>query len=368
MFSQEPPSSPEPNPFDSTLRHEPEPAHSVISGPFGLRAGWGLLLFFLLAIAFAFILFVGLFKGTGQMGRVQAERKESHLAAQQAKAAHRPVTPHEEGPFLVSLAETAETGAVLLAALGVCFLEKRRFGVYGLRARYLRDILPGAAVGLLSLSALVGILRALHVLVFDQTLLHGAAVLRYGGAWLAVFPLVGIFEEFFFRGYIQFTLMRGLLGLGERVSPARARAAAFWIAALVWSLLFSLTHLGNVGEDPMGIVMVFVAGLLFSYALWRTGSLWWGVGFHMTWDWAQSFLYGVPDSGNLSAGRLFATHPQGHTLLSGGVAGPEGSLLVLPVLALVALVIRLHPQAEQPPVEPMALPLQQGSVSMSPVP
>lgn len=99
---------------------------------------------------------------------------------------------------------------------------------------------------------------------------------------------------------------------------------------------------------------MFVTGILFSYALWRTGSLWWGIGMHMTWDWSQSFLYGVPDSGLLSIGRLFQTHPTGNPLLSGGPAGPEGSLLAWPVLLLLFLAIRLQPQGTQPPVEPEA--------------
>ena len=140
------------------------------------------------------------------------------------------------------------------------------------------------------------------------------------------------------------------------------------MSALIWSLLFSLTHLPNAGEDPFGLVMVFVSGFVFSYALWRTGSLWWGIGFHMTWDWGQSFLFGVPDSGTLSAHRLFVTHASGRLLLSGGVTGPEGSLLVLPVLALVVLVIRLHPQAAQPPVEPTSLPLAASAAALSPIP
>ena len=33
--------------------------------------------------------------------------------------------------------------------------------------------------------------------------------------------------------------------------------------------------------------------MVFCLSLWRTGSLWWAVGFHAAWDWAQSFLYGV---------------------------------------------------------------------------
>jgi hypothetical protein len=38
-------------------------------------------------------------------------------------------------------------------------------------------------------------------------------------------------------------------------------------------------------------------------------------------------------------GHLFATHPVGRPIFSGGLTGPEGSLFILPTLALTAAVI-----------------------------
>ncbi len=345
-----------------------EPATNALSGPYGLRAGWGILLFFVLSVLFGVVLFVGLFKSTGKLKPFLNESAQARTAAEHARKAHE---PPQAAPVRVSftlLSEAAQTGAVLLAALGLTFLEKRRFGVYGLRTRYLKDVLPGALAGLVAISLLVALLRALHLVVFDARLLNGADVFRLGAEWLLAFVLVGVFEEFFFRGYIQFTLMRGLLGLGAKLSPAHTQRAAFWMAAVLWSLLFSLTHLSNAGEDPFGLIMVFVAGILFSYALWKTGSLWWGIGFHLTWDWGQSFLFGVPDSGTLSAGRLFGTHAVGNPLVSGAGTGPEGSVFVFPVLLLVALVLKLHPQRPLPPVAPESLPLIPHSPAPRPIP
>ena len=73
----------------------------------------------------------------------------------------------------------------------------------------------------------------------------------------------------------------------------------------------------------------------------------------MAWDWAQSFLYGVPDSGQISAGRLFHTHPIGNPLLSGGIDGPEGSIYAIPILLLAVLAVRLTTKpGPQPPLQP----------------
>jgi len=43
-------------------------------------------------------------------------------------------------------------------------------------------------------------------------------------------------------------------------------------------------------------------------------------------------LYGTPDSGLLTQGHLRVSHSAGNRLLSGGATGPEGSLLILPLL------------------------------------
>ena len=172
---------------------------------------------------------------------------------------------------------------------------------------------------------------------------------------------VGLFEEYLSRGFLQFTLTRGVFGLAEKISSPHARAFAFRIAAFFMSLFFSAGHLHNARENPMGIVMTFLAAIVFSYALWRTGSLWWAIGFHMAWDWAQSFLYGVPDSGQISAGRLFHTHPTGNPLLSGGIDGPEGSVYVIPILSA-----RRSSSSASPPNPAPSLPWSPTSTRLAP--
>ena len=127
----------------------------------------------------------------------------------------------------------------------------------------------------------------------------------------------------------------------------------FWAAAFFFSFVFGLGHGGNPGESPIGLLSAGLIGLVFAFSLWRTGSLWWAVGFHASWDWAQSFLFGVRDSGGLSAHRLMNSDAIGPVLLSGGLTGPEGSVYVLLFVALTAVVIAvtLKPQAGSASVE-----------------
>jgi membrane protease YdiL (CAAX protease family) len=196
--------------------------------------------------------------------------------------------------------------------------------------------------GVVLISLLIGLLRAAGLLVFDARLLTGPAVLRYAALWLGAFVLVAVLEETYLRGYLQFALTRVMTPIYRRMFGTRhADRAGFWTAALILSFAFGLTHNTNPGESPLGLVSAGIAGLLFCLSLWRTGSLWWAIGFHAAWDWGQSFLYGVADSGLIVQGRLFATHVVGRPVLSGGVTGPEGSILLLPVMGIGVAVVLL---------------------------
>lgn len=321
--------------------------HSFFFGRFGLRAGYGITIF---VVVFLILNIMGGFfavAATGHMHQVMQAR---------AYAAAHPHAPRVDLHIpLIPAFISIQDGITFLGLLGLCWFfskgERRPLRSFGLGSYRFRDVFAGALWGLIMMGSLIFVLHASHLLVFDGRALHGPAIFLYGLKWLLAFLLVGFSEEYSFRGYLQFTLMRGVWGLAGKISAANTRAIAFWIAATLLSLLFALAHTGNGGETFFGLVQVFLAGIAFSYALWRTGSLWWGIGFHMTWDWAQSYLFGVADSGNISVGRLFITHPQGKPILSGGPDGPEGSIFATVALLLTIVIIHFIRRGEQPAVE-----------------
>jgi membrane protease YdiL (CAAX protease family) len=335
--------TPRPEPQDPA----PPPAsarNTIFVGRFGLRAGWSALLYIALAIVFSIVFIVAALAIAGKLPGVLHDIR-AHAPAPQSIP---DITAHDA--FIPRILQFA---GLSLAALLLGRIERRRFSVYGIGRNRFADFLPGAFWGLATLSLLVAVLRATHHLVFDAQVLHGTAIYSFGFKWLLAFLSVGLLEEYLNRGFLQFTLTRGIFGLARKISHTHARAVAFTIAAFVMSILFSAGHLFNARENPMGIALTFVAAILFSYALWRTGSLWWAIGNHMAWDWAQSYLYGVPDSGQISAGRLFHTHPVGNPLLSGGIDGPEGSIFAIPILLLAVLAVRFTTKpGPQPPLQP----------------
>jgi uncharacterized protein len=218
---------------------------------------------------------------------------------------------------------------VVLATWIVSRMEKRPLGDYGIPPRGIFGLRfwEGALWGFAMLSAILLVLRVSGHFQIDSVALAGRAIWRYALGWGAVFLAVAVHEEFAFRGYWLF---------------AFARFRGFWRGALTTSVIFGAAHLFNHGENALGILQVVAIGLLFCLMIRRTGTLWFALGFHAAWDWAETFFYGTPDSGLLGVGRYLNISVQGPKWLTGGSAGPEGSVIAFVVLLLCALLVHLR--------------------------
>jgi membrane protease YdiL (CAAX protease family) len=278
-----------------------ERLRKIFVGTQGVRAGWSILIF-------AALLIPGVFIAKFLM--------QDHSAPSTDEITLGSAFTLEAAQLVFIVGATVITGRIEGRAV---------WSYYGLAGRRpLVKFLTGWVGGLLCLSLVVGTLYAGGYLLFDGQILHGLPALGYGLVWSLIFMMVAIREEVLFRGYLQATL---------------TRAIGFWPAAIMLSLLFGAGHLQNDGETITGIVGVILHGLLYCFLLRISGSLWLGIGFHMTWDWAQSYLYGTPQSGHMMQGHLFMAHATGNPLMSGGGTGPEGSLLSGPPQLLGLLVL-----------------------------
>jgi uncharacterized protein len=155
---------------------------------------------------------------------------------------------------------------VSLATLILSRIERRPVSVYGLGGSgRLRLFVHGLFWGLGLLSVLVLVLWKAHLLVFDRELLAPVAIIRYAAVWAFGFLLVALFEETFLRGYLQFTLSRGLSALFRPfTTPKRANTLGFWAAAIVLCAIFGFGHSNNPGESPFGLFAVGLLGLTSS--------------------------------------------------------------------------------------------------------
>ena len=216
--------------------------------------------------------------------------------------------------------------ALCIATSIMARIEHRRFGDYGLplRPAFRKDFWFGSLLGFGAISGTLLTMFLLRGFRIAGLAIHGRAILPSLLAWIVTFLVVGVFEEFGFRGYVQYTLTSGI---------------RFWPAALVISGLFGLVHLlADPNESVVGSVVVVMFGLLLCLFLRRTGNLWCSVGFHLAYDWGQTFFYGVPDSGIVPYHNLLNSMRNGPLWVTGGAVGPEASVLTPIALTVVALV------------------------------
>ena len=235
-------------------------------------------------------------------------------------------------PFGLGITEFVIFALTSIAALIMSRMENRKYGDYGLpiRLAFRGDFWMGTLTGFLSISACLLAIFLFHGFRLTGLGIHGRLILSATAAWGLAFVIVGLAEEFAFRGYLQYTFTTGM---------------GFWPSAILLSALFALAHSGNPGEMKFGLLVVFFFGLLFCFFLRRRGDLWLAVGFHAGWDWGQTFFYGVRDSGIAPYHSLFNSEFSGSRWITGGSVGPEASIFAPVVLALVALIFaRVYPE------------------------
>jgi hypothetical protein len=232
------------------------------------------------------------------------------------------------------LTECSRMLAAILPAFAMARVENRPFADFGLPVRraFARNFWAGALWGFASLSILILMLRATGAYEFGRIILHGPRIWKFAAYYAALFLFTGLFEDFLMRGYSQWVIAQGI---------------NFWPAAVLLSIAFGAIHNTNPGESITGLLAAGFIGLFLCLTLRRTGDLWWAIGFHMAWDWGETYLYSVPDSGAILPGHLLNSSLHGPVWLTGGSVGPEGSYLVFVVIgALWIFFARVYPEAK----------------------
>jgi len=162
-------------------------------------------------------------------------------------------------PTILTISEGSSLAGAFAAGITMSQLEGRSFGDYGLplRGAFGKLFWQGALFGLAEISAVIGVIATFGSYHFGGLAIHGVDLLRWAAFWGAFFVLVGLYEEFAFRGYVQFTL---------------AQAAGFWPAAVLLSVAFGFVHRSNPGESKMGLAGVVLTGLLWCFSLFQTAA------------------------------------------------------------------------------------------------
>ncbi|MEY2487624.1 MAG: protease family protein [Verrucomicrobiota bacterium] len=222
-------------------------------------------------------------------------------------------------PQLLLLEEILSFIGVVVVTGVFAALERRRIDGYGLLVdcAFRGKFWEGVVLGLLGVAFVAIGMLLTGGMEFHGIALHGPELFLFAFLWLMTMLLVGLNEEYLFRGYALQTLTRGI---------------GFWPAALVTSSLFAGLHLSKPHENAIDIGIIFVLGLLMCFTLLRTGSLWLAVGWHAAFDFGQFFIVGTKNGGEIPVGRLFDVTFPGAAWSNGGELGTEASLFMIPVI------------------------------------
>ena len=184
-----------------------------------------------------------------------------------------------------------------------------------LAARRIVGLPRGLALGALLICAIVAAIGLSGDLNFSL------------GGWpaLAGLPgvavLAGVYEELIARGVV----LRNLENLFGSET-----------AIVLSALLFGALHIGNPNWGLLNIAAVAIEGGVMLAAVYiATRSLWWTIGVHMAWNFTQTTIFGIADSGHEGHGLLRA-HVAGPAWLTGGVFGIEASIISVALCVIVA--------------------------------
>ncbi|PKM95908.1 MAG: CPBP family intramembrane metalloprotease domain-containing protein [Firmicutes bacterium HGW-Firmicutes-1] len=189
-------------------------------------------------------------------------------------------------------------------------------GITSIKEGY-KQLIIGMFMGIISISFVFVILLMMGDIKLENSLIEpniNPSIVYY----FVLFIFVGISEELFSRGYCMTVLKQ----TNKR-----------WIVLLLPAFVFSVLHINNPNIEFIGLLNIFLIGLLFAYMFIRTCSIWMPIGYHITWNFFQGNVYGFEVSGleveSIYNGKLVTSN-----LLNGGLFGPEGGLLVTGIIIL----------------------------------
>jgi uncharacterized protein len=242
--------------------------------------------------------------------------------------------------------------ASLLAALSSVwlagrFLDRRPFVDFGfhLGGGWWLDLLFGMALGAVLMTAIFAVELYLGWVTVTGALRSLLPGLPFALGILlpaATFLCTAVSEETLSRGY---QLRNAAEGLNHPVllGPRGAVLAAWALS----SAFFGALHVTNPNATAVSTFNIVLAGLMLGFGYVLTGELAIPIGVHLTWNFFQGAVYGLPVSGLKPVGATFLSVDQsGPTSWTGGPFGPEAGLLgpaaMMLGLFLIALWVRLR--------------------------
>jgi membrane protease YdiL (CAAX protease family) len=290
-----------------------------------LKAGWRILLFLLIFYAFSSLIFIV----RPLLGSVTK-------------------TEFLEDYSLIIVAILA-FGATISVFLSRKLLDKKSFVSLGIKwhSQSIKDlvfgfILSGLMAALFFLTLLLFGLLDFNGVNFQESNLNNSfdfvqfmSIVTFGSILLMLLEniLVGYWEELVFRGYIFQNIVEGL---------------GMVTAIVISCLIYGLIHYTNPNATILSSAIIIGFGFLRIYGYLSTKMLWLSIGMHIGWNFFQGPVFGFAASGHKQATLLQHSFLSEKQYLTGGEFGPEGSILIIPILILTLFVMKWYSEKSYP--------------------
>jgi membrane protease YdiL (CAAX protease family) len=227
-----------------------------------------------------------------------------------------------------------ETGASYLSSIGLWvmgllwFMRKnnrplfKSIGTY-VKGNTAKNLLMGLFIGI--------VLNGICVLI---SLMNKDIVIKYQGFHFvqAILVLLCVLvqssgEELICRGYLYQKLLK------KYEKPI--------IAIVGNALLFALLHFSNSGVTILSVINILLIGIVFSLMVYHFDSLWMAMGAHATWNYLQSIVFGLPNSGIEMRYSIFKLTSSRDGIAYTKSFGIEGSVMVTLLFIIVIVVVLL---------------------------
>jgi membrane protease YdiL (CAAX protease family) len=226
--------------------------------------------------------------------------------------------------------DIAATLSLCLGLMGLYALLVKLF-----EARWPAEARPGGLWLLLGVLIGVGLFCAVYAILAALGVARFEGMNGWGGLYgvLLVSVVAGTAEELLCRG-VLFRVLEDSFGTT--------------VALVVSAAVFGLLHGANPGASLVSTAAIAVeAGVMLAAAYAWSRNLWFVIGLHLAWNFTEGGIFGAAISGGKAKGLLnFPLSKTASPLITGGVFGPEASVVAVGVcVALAAVFLTLAVRA-----------------------
>lgn len=296
----------------------------VFKNRFGeMRSGWKIALVMLVFLAIQ--IGIGMVVGIGMLIYSMASGKLNNLLSLSEGGSSSYIDILNNSPFINLFNNVIGFIAMLTAVVIILkTIDKKPLEAIGvsITSKSMKELLYGLLLGAISMSLIFFFLLYTGNLELKGSLLNPSFSI-HTLTGIVVFILVGINEELFSRGYCMMVLQQ-----------TRNK----WAPVLISSIIFSLLHLANPNVKFLGLVNIFLVGVLFAYMVVKTGTIMMPIGYHITWNYFQGNVFGFAVSGTAPSG-IYTIQSLKDNILTGGAFGPEAGILTTVVIIIGIFVV-----------------------------